>query len=153
MAQTLPALKPGNGGLQFIISTDNVKPDGDARKLIRSHVMKGKNTRSRQDGHRNERPRPKPATAKPGPPHQVPSVGDSQLEEGDNQIAFTAPPRRASVPARVGTEMSGGFHFLGPMYRGICTKNVDTRVNVSQVVGEGSYKEDASYSMYLGKRD
>jgi hypothetical protein len=77
----------GQSGLLFIIATSSDRPDKGARKLIRSHVLRGR--------HRSQRRRRLPSWIK---------NGDNGIVELEADEAY--PTRLGPVPGRVGSDFS-----------------------------------------------
>lgn len=75
------------GGLPFIISLDSTKPNDESRKLIRSHVMKGKN-KGKCFTERGL---------------------DKAFSRSKKKSHVPAPEISAPIPDRVGTDISLGF--------------------------------------------
>lgn len=82
--------------LPFIISFDSTKPDTEARKVIRSHVMKGKNKGKKYEKKVLDQPS---------------SKGDqkSLVKVAQTSISTDCITRCASIPTRVGTDIILGF--------------------------------------------
>lgn len=57
MASSSPAAMKQDAGLHFVVSTDLAKPDPELRKLIRSHVMVGKNRGRTLPPRKTKRPK------------------------------------------------------------------------------------------------
>lgn len=85
--------------LAFIITTSHATPDEQSRKLIRSHVMQGKNKgktyRARRPGTSGQR-----STRRTKPPAQ-------QVEsQKDSDPGVLTRPRADAIPKKVGSDLS-----------------------------------------------
>ncbi|KUI67266.1 hypothetical protein VM1G_02891 [Cytospora mali] len=79
-------------GLHFIVSTDRRKLDTGTRKLIRSHVMKGKNKGKTR--HRD--------CADPKPP----TTDRTQHEQDDRGLSIIVNQGHNDVPRNIGSDLA-----------------------------------------------
>ncbi|KAK0609692.1 hypothetical protein B0T17DRAFT_566229 [Bombardia bombarda] len=93
-----PVMEPKQGVLPFIVSTSVGKTDQDTRKLIRSHVMRGKNLgKSRPAKERSRAPRY-------GRDHG-PKGEDNSRDKGQPPAALTT-TFHSRIPPKVGSDYS-----------------------------------------------
>ncbi|KAK6347665.1 hypothetical protein TWF718_005504 [Orbilia javanica] len=107
--------------VHFIVSTDTTKADADTRKLIRSHVMQGKNLgRPRPDRRKkkagaSQDPKDQPKD-KDGPPNGQDEEA-TKLDELDTWLplhgSIVSYRGRPSLPPRVGHDFTA-LDFAGP---------------------------------------
>lgn len=106
-AITLDEKPCGITGMHFVVSTGIEKPDPELRKLIRSHVMLGKNrgkilpTRGKR---KPEGPEPTSSSSDPSPPNTSDPDEDAETRYSTSSTASHSLP--VAVPRVLGSGMS-----------------------------------------------
>ncbi len=99
---------PSSGimGMHFVVSTGTEKPDPELRKLIRSHVMLGKN-RGKILPNRKRKPKgPEPTSSSSDPSAPIASDPDEEAEARYSASCTASHSLPVAVPRALGSGMS-----------------------------------------------